>query len=148
MKKAIQESQKHSEKLMGTLLKEIDQIEEVVGLIKSEAAVASKKDQTVLKTLKNEVKQEDLAPTEKKVPKPEMPEKKQQKGTGSKKRLAKKDYKEAKAETPPKEKKETYKERKASQKSEAEKGKSPQKEKAQQSENVEEYEKTSLEEKS
>jgi hypothetical protein len=91
MKKAIQESQKHSEKLMGTLLKEIDQIEEVVGLIKSEAAVASKKDPTVLKTLKNEVKQEDLAPTEKKVPKPEVPEKKQQKATGSKKRLAKKD---------------------------------------------------------
>ena len=44
MKKAIQESQKHSEKLMGTLLKEIDQIEEVVGFIKSEAAIASKKD--------------------------------------------------------------------------------------------------------
>lgn len=76
---------------MGTLLKEIDQIEEVVGLIKSEAAVACKKDQIVIKTLNNEVKQEEPGPTEKKVPKPEVPEQKQQKGSGSKKRLAKKD---------------------------------------------------------
>jgi hypothetical protein len=77
---------------MGTLLKEIDQIEEVVGLIKSEATGGSKKDQTMLKTVKNEVKQEDVTPAEKKVPKSEVPEKKQQsKGTGSKKRVAKKD---------------------------------------------------------
>ena len=47
MKKAIHESQKHSEKLMGNLLKEIDQIEVAVGVVKSEAvadAAAVKKD--------------------------------------------------------------------------------------------------------
>ena len=134
---------------MGTLLKEIDQIEEVVGLIKSEATGANKKDQTMLKTVKNEVKQEDVTPADKKVAKAEVSEKKQQsKGTGSKKRVAKKDQKEAEAEIPLKEKREANKEKKASQKSDGERSKSPQKEKAEPAAIAEKDGKMSAEEKS